>query len=109
MKQLFQLLLFALTFLVLTSLTASNGIVFHDGLYYTNSDQTSLYTGEYKEYYDNGSLKLELNIKDGKPTGVYVIYYPSGKPQEIRNYKNGNLHDVCRNYNEAGKIVRAHV
>ncbi len=37
------------------------------GIYYRDRTQTELYTGDYREYYGNGTLKLEMQIKDGVP------------------------------------------
>jgi len=48
-------------------------IVQSDGLFFTDLSQTKLYTGDYREFYDNGSLRLEMYIKDGKPEGDYII------------------------------------
>ena len=74
----------------------SQGIVQSDGLFFTDATQTKLYTGEYKEFYDNGALKVEMNIREGKPEGPYIIYFANGKPQEVRAYRNGEFHGVWR-------------
>ena len=44
---------------------------------------TSLFSEEIKDgfikkYYDNGQLKGEGTLKDGKPHGSYVIYHDNG-------------------------------
>ena len=54
-------------------------LVLSEGQYYTDATQTTPYTGRYTEFYDDGMLKMELYLKDGRPEGTYVIYYPSGK------------------------------
>ena len=41
-----------------------------------------------KEYYDNGSLKSELNYVDEKLNGVQKYYYPNGNIKEIHNIAN---------------------
>lgn len=61
-------------------------IVKKDGLYYAG-DQ--LYTGEYTEYYADGTLKMQMNLLDGKEDGVVMIYFTSGLKKEQRSYKNG--------------------
>lgn len=47
----------------------TNKIIQSDGLFFTDASQTKLYTGEFKEFFDNGALKVEMNIKEGKPEG----------------------------------------
>ncbi|MBN2766942.1 MAG: toxin-antitoxin system YwqK family antitoxin [Paludibacteraceae bacterium] len=92
--------------MVFVSLSAqTTNIVQSEGLYFTDATQTKLYTGEYKEFYDNDALKLEMNIKEGKPEGSYIIYFANGKPHEVRAYRNGEFHGVWRTYNEAGLLV----
>lgn len=91
---------------VFTTLIAQkNKIVHSEGLFFTDGSQTKLYTGEYKEYFDNGSIKLEINIKDGKPQGAYIVYFMNGKPNEVRSYRNGEFHGLWRTYNEAGQLI----
>ena len=41
----------------------TNKIIQSDGLFFTDASQTKLYTGEFKEFFDNGALKVEMNIK----------------------------------------------
>ena len=43
------------------------------GIYYRDKAQTILYTGDYREYYENGTLKLEMQIGNGVPEGTYEI------------------------------------
>ena len=83
----------------------STSIVQSDGLFFTDATQTKLYTGELKEFYDNGALKLEINIKEGKPQGAYIVYFSNGKPNEVRSYRNGIFHGIWRTYNEAGLLI----
>ena len=59
-------------------------IIQSNGLFFTDKTQTKLYNGEYKEYFDNKSLKVEMFIKDGKPEGAYIIYFPNGRPNEVQ-------------------------
>ena len=49
-------------------------LVLSEGQYYTDETQTTPYTGRYTEFYDDGMLKMELYLKDGRPEGTYVIY-----------------------------------
>ena len=76
-----------------------------EGQYYADESQTVPYTGRYTEFYDDGMLKMELYLKDGRPEGTYVIYYPDGKIAEVRSYYHGIFHGEWRTYNEEGKLV----
>lgn len=42
-------------------------LVLSEGQYYTDATQTTPYTGRYTEFYDDGMLKMELFLKDGRP------------------------------------------
>lgn len=68
----------------------------NNGYYYRDRAQTLLYNGDYREYYENGTLKLELQIKDGLPSGAYVVSFENRKPKEVRSYKDGRLHGIWR-------------
>lgn len=45
-------------------------LVLSEGQYYTDETQTTPYTGRYTEFYDDGMLKMELYLKDGRPEGT---------------------------------------
>ena len=73
-------LLLLSAFLAGASLTVqAQDLVLSEGQYYTDETQTTPYTGRYTEFYEDGMLKMELYLKDGRPEGTYVIYYPDGK------------------------------
>ena len=80
-------------------------LVLSEGQYYTDATQTTPYTGRYTEFYDDGMLKMELYLKDGRPEGTYVIYYPSGKIAEVRSYYHVIFHGEWRTYNENGQLI----
>ena len=77
----------------------------NQGIYYRDRAQTQLYTGDLREHYDNGTLKREIQIKDGVPEGAYVIYFENRKPKEVRSYKQGNLHGLWRKYDISGQLI----
>lgn len=106
MKKL-SLILLLITFSVLSAMAQNQPttIVQSNGLFFTDSSQDKLYSGEFKEYFENGALKVEINIKDGRPEGAYIIYFDNGKPNEVRAYRNGEFHGVWRTYNEAGMLI----
>ncbi len=74
------------------------------GIYYRDKALTMPYTGDFREYYDNGTIKLEMQIAGGVPEGTYVVYFENRKPQEIRSYKSGKLHGLWRTYDTAGQL-----
>ena len=75
-------------------------LVLSEGQYYTDETQTTPYTGRYTEFYEDGMLKMELYLKDGRPEGTYVIYYPDGKIAEVRSYYHGIFHGEWRTYSD---------
>ena len=75
------------------------------GIYYRDKAQKNPYTGDYREYYDNGTIKLEMQIGNGVPEGTYVIYFENRKPQEIRSYRGGKLHGLWRTYDISGQLI----
>lgn len=76
-----------------------------EGIYYRDRAQTQLYTGDYREYYDNNTLKLEMQIRNGQPEGTYIVYFENRKPKEIRSYKEGKLHGLWRSYDISGQLL----
>lgn len=58
--------------------------------------------GEVKEYFENGTLKMEGNYVKGKPNGVITTYHPNGKPMIKERYKYGNRHGWSFGYSESG-------
>lgn len=80
-------------------------IYFSNGFYYADKAQTRYYTGDYREYYGNGTVKLEMQISDGMPEGPYIVYFENRKPQEVRSYKDGKLHGLWRSYDNSGQLI----
>src|SRR5665647_2135597 len=62
-------------------------IVQSDGLFFTDATQTKLYSGEFKEYFTDKSIKVEINIKNGKPEGAYIaVSYTHLRAHETDSY-----------------------
>ncbi|PID88055.1 MAG: hypothetical protein CSB06_02215 [Bacteroidia bacterium] len=56
----------------------------------------------------NGTLKIEGNIKNGKPQGLWRYYYPSGNLKAALNYTDGILEGTAYFYHDkAGKTLKA--
>jgi antitoxin component YwqK of YwqJK toxin-antitoxin module len=73
-----------------------------DGLFYTNGE---LYSGTYKTHYDNGQVKMEMKVKNGKKHGKVKIYFENGGLNEIRSYKNNLMHGKWEMYNDNHILV----
>lgn len=68
-----------------------------NGLYFKNNE---LYTGKYSTYFENGQLKMNMKIVEGKKEGKIRIYFENGQLHEIRSYKNNQMHGKWTMYNE---------
>ncbi len=60
--------------------------------------------GVYKEYYRNGNLKLAINLKDGKLSGLNEVYMKDGHLIATRNYLNGQPHGEYKDYYSDGSL-----
>ncbi len=99
-----------------------------------NSDEKKTETGKtdiqvQKRYYDDGTIKSELPVKNKKRHGVAkkyyltgklntsityfnnvkhgesIWYYKSGKPYRVTSYYNGKRHGLQKKYYENGKLM----
>ena len=59
-----------------------------------------------KDYYPNGALKFEVNLKNGRPEGTGKMYYESGKVWAEKNYKNSNQEGIEKIYFENGQLFK---
>ena len=57
-----------------------------------------------REYYENGTVKVEWNYKNGRLEGVRKIYYRNGNPLAEGNYKDGKLEGTSKGYHENGAL-----
>tara|TARA_B100001057_G_C22360216_1_gene760571 strand:+ start:359 stop:643 length:285 start_codon:yes stop_codon:yes gene_type:complete len=55
-----------------------------------------------KGYYENGQLRWEGNIKDGKIEGLWKWYYENGQLQCEGNYKDGKGEGLWKEYDYSG-------
>ena len=73
-----------------------DGSLFQVGIF-KNGEMKSI-----RVFYENGNLKFEQNLKDRK--GKYKGYYPSGQLEEEGEVFQGEKIGVWRYYNEEGKL-----
>ena len=64
-------------------------IIEKNGVYYTKDKKP--YSGQVSSLYENGSMKSEWTLKNGKLDGLYKLWYKSGKKWFQKNYKDGKL------------------
>jgi hypothetical protein len=55
--------------------------------------------------HDTSAVAVQLDMKRGKPSGVYRAYYPDGRPLIFAVYGWGSLHGDWTEYDEGGRIA----
>ena len=83
-------------------------LVLSEGQYYTDATQTTPYTGRYTEFYDDGMLKMELYLKDGRPEGTYGewrTYNENGQLIGLASYKEGQKDGPWRIWSDKGNLL----
>jgi antitoxin component YwqK of YwqJK toxin-antitoxin module len=63
------------------------------------------YTGNCKDYYANGQIKLDKNFKNGKVHGVYKTYHENGQESSVRQFDNGFQTGEQIDYSPNGEIT----
>ena len=76
-----------------------NGNIKRTSSYQPKSDGGKLH-GPYKEFFQNGQIKLEVNYINGNQEGLMVIYHESGLSNERSNYKKNKLHGLKETFYE---------
>lgn len=100
--------LFFIAVLFVVALTASAQIKPEtDGeLFYGEGNKP--FTGQYREYWENGNTKVEIPLKAGVINGDMIIYFSDRSRNEIRAYKSGKMHGTWITWDEKGnKIAEA--
>ncbi|MDC1024531.1 toxin-antitoxin system YwqK family antitoxin [Flavobacteriales bacterium] len=62
--------------------------------------------GKNKEYFQNGNLQLEGNFNNGKENGLWKGYYEDGQKKIEEEYKNGINHGVYKKYHRNGELCQ---
>lgn len=63
--------------------------------------------GTWKQYFDNGKLKLSGEYRNDQLHGAYVVYYPDGKKETEGFYRNDIPDGKWIHYNNDGTIASA--
>jgi len=60
--------------------------------------------GAWKQYFDNGIIKLQAIFKNGKLHGDYRVYHSNGKTYVEGQYNNGLMDGPWKYYDEKGEL-----
>ena len=74
-----------------------------DGLFFGADNKP--YTGAHEEFYPDGQLKMKMNIAKGLVDGQVFLYFSNGTQNEIRSYKEGEMHGRWITWNEQGQKI----
>ena len=85
-----------------TGFIIENKSFFTDKKYFVNGE---IYNGEFKDYYDNGTLKTLGYFRDGKRTGEWQNFYSNGKINNRVRYLDDQLQGIRLEYSENGTLI----
>lgn len=93
-------------FLIVFGVSAfAQGLNYVNGLYFKKD---MLYTGTHIEYFENGKISLELNVRNGLEHGNVDFYFPSGIKKEHREFNDGKKTGIWITWDEDNvKIAEA--
>lgn len=66
-------------------------------------DGRTQYTGKYRDFYENGNIKTEITLENGKLNGQCCGYYQNGQISWMRNYEKNKIVQFWKQWNENGK------
>ena len=72
-----------------------------------NSEEEAKEAGVLKQYWPNGNLMVEQEVKDGKRNGMSRKYYETGIINTETPYVDNKREGVSKFYYESGKLYRA--
>ena len=62
--------------------------------------------GTVKEFFENGKVYFECEVKKGQRDGVCRIYFDNGKINIEKNYKKGALDGKVKVFHPSGKLYK---
>ena len=75
------------------------------GVFFDQENNSSLENnGELKEYYVDGSVKIDYLFKNGKKDGIQKKWYKNGQLELLYNYNKGNLSGLQKKWYENGAL-----
>ena len=81
----------------------------YEGDFYKCQVKNREMNGNFKEYYENGNIKIDVNYKEGKYDGICKEYYVNGNPKIDCIMKNGKLDGPYKEYSEDGTSLADYV
>jgi antitoxin component YwqK of YwqJK toxin-antitoxin module len=60
--------------------------------------------GKKTDYYDDGTVKLEYSLSNGKLNGKFIHYYENGRIKTTGSFTNGLKNGVFKEYDESGGL-----
>ena len=69
----------------------------------SENDYLDNYCGVYRKYHENGKLKSEVFMNNGKKEGIYKSYYYGQLWVEV-NYIDGKMNGIYKKYNDNGQL-----
>ncbi len=72
----------------------------------TKRDSEGLENGESLIWYENGKLKQSGYFKNGQFHNIWKEFYENGRIKSIKKYKNGDSIDVWLHFNEMDDTIR---
>lgn len=72
-----------------------------DGIHYLQSTNKPI-TGETREFFENGQLKVSVRYRDGKKNGISEIFREDGQLRSSVTYQNGYKEGLEKSYKSDG-------
>ena len=103
MKKIMILILIMISFIGCTKKNKGEEIEYRRGIIYT-LDGKQPYTGEGSSYYDKKHIESKGYAKNGKPEGMWIHYFYSGKVKKTGSYIKGKLEGKWIYYYYSGEV-----
>ena len=58
-----------------------------------------------RAYDEDGSLRMETPLKNGKKRGREYIWDETGGLESVEPYVDGKMHGIAKQYNRQGKVI----
>lgn len=68
-------------------------------------DSNGLKQGKWQKTYSNGALRYQGTFKNGKPTGEFKYYYPSGEIKAVIKYSTDGKSSYAKTYRLNGNLL----
>ncbi|MFZ4455188.1 MAG: TonB family protein [Bacteroidales bacterium] len=82
----------------------SGQIAWHDSR--LNEYIESLKDGTYKEWYENGQLRKEIEYSEGKMNGHYLSYWENGQKKREESYLDGKKSVEGKSFDQLGNLLK---